>query len=66
MERDPNELLLPPGMFGAPGDKPPLRLHPIERELHTISSAAGRMANSLETISKNIAALRELLERGSR
>jgi hypothetical protein len=62
VERDPTDLLLAPGMFGAPGDKPPLRLHPIERELHSISSAVGRVANALESISKDVAAIRKLAE----
>ena len=59
-------------MLGVAG-KPPLRLHPVERELHALAVAAGRMANALERIApsldlvtRDIAAMRKLAERESR
>jgi hypothetical protein len=63
---DPNDLLMnPPGGFGMTG-KPPLRIHAIERELHSISSALGRVANALESIEGNIERIRKLAEREPR
>jgi len=55
-------------MFGLPpaGEKPPLDGAQVQRELHSISSAIGRVANAAESIAKDIAALRKMAEREHR
>ena len=64
MDRDPSELLAP-GMFGMEG-KPGLRIHAVEREFHALVGAVTSTACALESIAKDIAALRELPKRDSR